>query len=835
MPGETPYTWTPEDFEESGFPEEPLVRRFIGTLRRRIWIFLTVFVIASVVGTIRAFKAPRIYEAVAKVLVERNAPRLRQLEGVIQDGTGWDPEFYATQAQLVKSRSVLEKAFEVPDIRKLLNMAEQAPPSEPLGQRLQDTARAVIGTEPVAPARPWQQLGGYVTSRHVPNTHFIEIHARHGQPKQAATIANAMAWAFKEYHLQRRVEMHGEAFVFLKHERDREEAALLKAQKELQEFREQAHAVSLQGTEEQQPYMKRLTDLNQRLTEIQLKHIELAAQIKALRHVRKANGTTSDQDLLSLPLVEGAPMLENAQKRLAEAENEAALLSETYGPEHPRLQAARVQVSQLRDRIRDVLAQVITSQSNRLEMLRNEEAELQRQYDQQRDYALQQAQEAFTFTRLQNDVGRHRRYLDRLVERVREIDLSSGFVKTNVHIVEKAPVPASPVSPNRFRMIGLGLLAGLALGAGLAFFLEHVDDTLTSPEDVKKLKVPFLGFVPDLQAEEAGSEGAFSSKATTMLLDPNAAGAEAYRHIRTSLFSLHGDGQSRTVVFSSAGPGEGKTTTSANLALAVAQSNKRVLLVDGDFHRPAVHKAFDLTRDMGLSDILTGKRSLSECVRRANYKGTPVDNLHILASGPKVGHPAEVLGSTEMEQFLAAAKKEYDWVLLDTAPILLTSQAATLSVLCDGAVLVVKAGRHNRGLVTRAKEYFESIHAPILGSILNQMHVSRFGRYYSDYYYHSYYRYYGYYHGPSRTDGRDKTTDGQSEPESLPLPPMTLEDRLAPALKRVRSEFATLWRQARAGTLGQYIGRRLRRGSGNGPQRRHRRRKTDSKPDEDQT
>jgi capsular exopolysaccharide synthesis family protein len=234
--------------------------------------------------------------------------------------------------------------------------------------------------------------------------------------------------------------------------------------------------------------------------------------------------------------------------------------------------------------------------------------------------------------------------------------------------------------------------------------------------------------------------------------------AEAYRNIRTSIFFSTPAGGGKVLAVTSCGPGEGKTTTATNLAVAIAKSGKKILLVDADFHRPMVDKILKLNKTAGLSTVLVGEAELKAVIQNVEYEGAKIEGLDVAVAGPPSPNPSELLGSQRMSQLLSEVRDSYDWVLVDTPPILFVSDASILSALCDGVILVVRAGVNNRSMLNRTREHLENIKVKIVGSVLNQMVVGRFGRYYSHYYYHGYSRYSRDYHRSYYPAVSDKTT-----------------------------------------------------------------------------
>ncbi|MCK4374410.1 MAG: polysaccharide biosynthesis tyrosine autokinase, partial [Candidatus Brocadiae bacterium] len=335
-----------------------------------------------------------------------------------------------------------------------------------------------------------------------------------------------------------------------------------------------------------------------------------------------------------------------------------------------------------------------------------------------------------------------------------EVDLTTDYVKTNVEVVEAAEIARLPIRPRKARMVVTSVAMGLLLGIALAFFFEYMDDTIKTPEDLEdRVGVPVLGFVPAMNTKGTAAES-FAHRGMVSTLEPASSVTEAYRNIRTSLFFSAPPEEARVVVITSGGPGDGKTTTAANLALVIAQSGKRVLLVDADFRRPMLHRLFGIRSRRGTSTVLVGEASLEEAVRQPSNNGKPIDNLDVLIAGPKPPNPAELLDSERMRQLLEEARQKYDRVLVDTPPVLFVADASILGAISDGVIMVVKSAKNTRSLATRAREQLEGVNARILGGILNDVRVSHLGYYYSDYYYHGYSRYYrdydsSYYSGKS--------------------------------------------------------------------------------------
>jgi len=775
----------------SNVENESALLYYLGVLRRQIWIVLPVILVFGVIGLIISFRTPRVYLATAQLLVERVSPQVMGFERSLEAGSEWDREFYATQTGLVRSRTVMETALHRPDLLKIIEdeMRSGESPGVSFLNDIRRTALSLLGAAPAPPPGPWEVLQQMVMAEHLEGTHFVLVKVMHGQAYRAAFVANSVAKAFRDYHKQRKIEELGEAFLLLQDQKNEAEQDLARAEKALQEFRESARAVSVSPTDGDQPVVDRLVKLNSQLTEVQISRVELASQIAVMRDSYNAEGGLTDasgERLFSLPVIQSDQTLSSFRTGIAEAEKEVAALGQTYGAEHPILKAARAKATLLREQFKSALNDVIEAHANKLKMLETQEQELQKKYEEQKLVALDLAKETFTLTRLQNDVERFRRLYDALVERLKEVDISKGLARTNVQLVEEAAIPATPFGTARKRAFLLALFVGIFLGIGLAFLFENLDDTIKTPEDLKEnFDIPFLGFVPSVAQLDETSSGAEAPPArrawpataavlrkageslrqrmpggmTAMsriqdepdeerarvgmitLREPVSSVAEAYRNIRANLFYATPENDTKTLSFTSSRPQEGKSTTTCNLALSIAQTGKRVLLIDGDLHRPSVDKLLGLKPSGGLGDALAGRANWKDLLQKVVYEGRTVDNLDVICSGQAAPNPSELLGSDGMKKILDDVKKNYDWVLVDTPPILFVSDAGILSTMCDGVVVVVRSGNSTRSLLTRTTEQLRNLNARILGTVLNNVVISRMGRYYSSYYSYGYSQY----------------------------------------------------------------------------------------------
>jgi len=292
-------------------------------------------------------------------------------------------------------------------------------------------------------------------------------------------------------------------------------------------------------------------------------------------------------------------------------------------------------------------------------------------------------------------------------------------------------MPTSPASPKKAMGILIALFLGLGLGVGAAFFVEYIDDTVKSPEDIeKRFDVPYLGSVPRFEPTQDGK----GESDLLVLDDPKSRVAEAYRGLRTGILFSTPDHSPRAILVTSATASEGKTVTSANIALIMARAGERTLLVDLDMRRPRLHKSFNSPNEQGVSNILVGEGEWRSFVQEV-----AVPNLHFIPSGPIAPNPAELIASERMKKLIQEWTEAYDRVILDTSPIAAVTDPVLLSRLVDGTVILIHAGVTSRHIIASAIRQIRDVQGRILGAVLNDVDTRGGGYYYYHYYHHDYY------------------------------------------------------------------------------------------------
>ncbi|MCG2715831.1 MAG: polysaccharide biosynthesis tyrosine autokinase, partial [Candidatus Marinimicrobia bacterium] len=354
-------------------------------------------------------------------------------------------------------------------------------------------------------------------------------------------------------------------------------------------------------------------------------------------------------------------------------------------------------------------------------------------------------QRSLEFARLDRERQVNEKYYILMKTKFQESRITEASRISNVRIVDPAVPSERPVKPKKKMNLLLGIFMGLGLGVGIAFVKEYLDHTVRSSEDLQKLGLTTISIVPRIDIKSAlekiqqdgkvdDEEYALKSRLISHY-DPKSTVAEAYRTLRTNIQFMSPDKPLRSMVVSSGGPGDGKSTTVANIAIAFANLEKKVLLIDADLRKPILHKVFDVPRGPGLTHRLVQDLNDQDVIRE-----TQVPNLYLVTCGDVPPNPSELLASQKLKDFIARMKAEYDVVLLDSPPIIAVTDASILSTLTDAIMLVVNSGKTDQRVLKRSIDLLSQVNTNLIGAVLNGVNIS--AGYDSYYYYYHYYYYY---------------------------------------------------------------------------------------------
>ena len=558
------------------------------------------------------------------------------------------------------------------------------------------------------------------------NSSLVDLRFASPNPARAAAVANELAKQYIDQNLEYKFLSTKEASDWLGEQLAVERKKLEDSEQALQRYREKGDAVALE--DRQNIVVQRLADLNAAYTQARTDRFEQEALYNQLRSLQ--NDRTS---LDTFPAILSNSFIQQLKSQLADLQRQQAQLADRLGEKHPDMIKLISAIENTEARLQGELGKVVQSVRNEFLSAQAKERSLAAELENQKAGALALNRKGIEYGVLRREAESNKQMYDALMQRAKETGISGELKASNIRVVDQAEVPRRPVRPRKALNLLLGLLGGMFAGVGLAFFVEYLDNRLKSPDEIKQfLDVSFLGLVPAVRAEDL-AEGRSPLISETVAQNF----AEAFREIRTSvMFSSAVEG-ARSVLVTSTQPSEGKSVVAANLAISLAHAGLRVLLVDADMRKPRIHELMNVKQDPGLSSLIVGRAKANEVVQK-----TGTANLWVMPAGPNPPNPAELLGSTRFIQLVKAFGDHFDWVVIDSPPVMAVTDPSVVAHRTTGVIFVIGSEQVNRHKALTAVQRLQASKAKILGAILNRANVERNPYYYSHYYTHEYAGYY---------------------------------------------------------------------------------------------
>jgi capsular exopolysaccharide synthesis family protein len=699
----------------------PGLAEYARVLWRYRWGVLGLAAIAMAVAAFKAYLEVPIFRASSTLLIEREAARFVSIDPVYQSAPMWDfGEYYQTQYEILRSRPIAERV-----VRQLGLDAFQAAPDARRGFSL---AR-LLGNEAEMPAAPSEAearqraiatvLGG-VSIQPVRNSQLVRVVFDHPDPELAARLANALPQAYIEETLEGKLQMTQSASNWLVERLSGLRQKLEESERALQEFRDRERLIDVKGVDSLAAQQVGLA--SERLAEARRERVDKEALFRQVEAARRGG-----QSLESVAALLEYPLVEGLKQTVVDAERDVRELAQRYGPRHPRMIEAQSKLETGRSaylRQLDLAADAVVRE---YQTARSREGQIAGELGSAKGEVADINRKQYELTRLDREVAANRELYEQFQTRFKETAAAGGVQNANARVVEPAMVPTAPISPDHRRIIVVGLLVGLALGVALAFLLDHLDNALRTPEDVeRRLALSVLGVLPRLEAVE-GDERAPQRH---FAAEPKSGFSEAVRTIRTGVLLSAIDEPHKRLLVTSSTPGEGKTTLAVNLALALGQM-KRVLLIDADMRRPAVHRGLPVEIGApGLSQFVAGAVEFEQCL-----VNLPDSSVAVMPAGAIPPNPQELLSSRRFSDALDALSQSYDHIIIDCAPACAVSDALVLSRLAHAVLYVIKADATPWQLADEGLRRLRRVGAPLLGAVLNQVTARRRGYGYGRYYY----------------------------------------------------------------------------------------------------
>ena len=734
------------------FEEEFSLYDYWRVLRKRRWIIMLSVFAGLVSVTLLTFQQAPIYQATARILIEKETPNILAFQEVLDLDTA-AKDYYQTQYKILRSRTLARQVLQKFDMMKpgALQNSEKKnfSPRQFLQQLFLQTMKKLgLYQEPKlseadkATAQEEEIIDDFLARLIVTpirDSRLVDVGVRSNDRQQTALFANALVEMYIKQSRENKLTATRDAVSWLGQELETTREKLEASEAALQAYKEKNAIISLE--DRQKIVMQKLSELNTAVNNAQIRRAEIEAEYKKIRRYDIKQLETTDR-------VINNPLIQKLKVELSTLESQLSELKKKLRDKHPNVTALRSQIASLQTRLEEEIKGILSSITNEYEVAKTQERDLAAMLAQQEQKALELDQKAIKYKELARQVETNQRIYNTLLQREKETGISERLETSNIDIIDRAVVPTEPIAPKKGRNIMLGFLISLFIGSGLAFLLEYSDDSIHTSDDIKHyLELPFLGLIPMIasQSSSKNGNGPRTQADTIVALSPKSNVSEAYRSLRTNVtFSLLNDQycagtQGVVILVTSANPSEGKSCVAANLGIAMAQSGSKTLIVDCDFRRPVMHKIFDLSNIAhGFADVISSVKtySLKKSVRR-----TKIHNLHVIPCGTIPQNPSELLSKRLTRVVLDALAERYDKILIDSPPINTVTDPVILSRLVDGVIFVLRAGETKRDMARQAREQLESVEAPILGGVLNSVNFQK-DKYYYDKYYHYHSKYY---------------------------------------------------------------------------------------------
>ena len=755
----------PEEQTRTYGAEEPQpfeavhLRDYLAVVLKNIKIVVAIVLAAVTLAVLFLFSQEPEYQATAQIRVNPGVSS-EKLGPTYITMSAWQNKLN-TYSQMLTGPSLSKKVVDRLGIDSYgaLGLSE---PEPGILDHVQNWIRNVVpstkeseGEEVADTVKYRQALQERIQAELIPDTNIIQLSYTCEKSAKAGQVCDAIANTFIDSEHERRIESAKRTLELLqKHQQDFEKK-VAQTEQELIEFREQLDFLpsEVEGEEE------RLSALNQTIAtltsaraEAQVKRVKMEAAYNNAQQMAQAGNPVPIQTTSSAL---NTKALESLRQEYHKIQRDLAAARMKYGEKHSRIKELKGQLDSIKKDIQDELEHAQSALELALEEAKSEEDKLAQELEEAKQRVAGINKKMAEYHVLKRKAETNRQLFDVVSEEAKKMDLVSQMEALNIHVITSPEVKRAPL--HAIRILILALMGGLAAGVGMAFFLDYMDTSITTPADLENaVGADTLGVV-----FSAGYQGAEKSRAILPAVDaPDSTVTENFRNLRTGVLYSPQFAGKRFIVVTSSVAQEGKTSVTTNLAVLLAQAKKKVLLVDGDIRKPSVHRMFDLEKERGFSDFLRGDIPLDGVLKK-----TFMENLSVITCGSETSDPSELIGSAseQMQELMARGQEEFDLVLVDTPPMTLADPYLLAKTLGATVLLVVKSGGPGVDVVRRIIGKLRAVDADVGGTVLNQFDIRREGYYGYGYGYYDYY-YHHYYYGYGDTEGKK----GRQKPEEPP-------------------------------------------------------------------
>jgi succinoglycan biosynthesis transport protein ExoP len=700
-------------FLSLGLNDGQTLQHFLLIGKKYIWLVLVCAVLGTGAGFIENATSPKEYRSIANIeITQDTADQFRVDTGGGYDSGYIDVAKLDTEIAILKSSTLAMATIESLHLDRNKDFL-------PLGSnhafdlsKIQDR-HALIG-----------MFEGGLAAERYGHTNILDLSYTARNPELAADICNTLIANYVEHNFSQNYAATQQVSDWLQRQLGDLRKRLEASQEHMLTVQKDIGLVGIDQT--QSIVLSRLVDISHDLTQAESQRLVAQAKLITLQ--------SAPPDVLAT--LSGDSVLLGLKERLTSLQAEYGSLSARYGAKNPKLLEMNSEMAELTQSMKLEQATVVSRAQEEVNAATQNQQALEQRLEQEKSSAYMGNSKAVEYSLARRQYESNRTLYDGLQQRLEEAGIIAGLHSSNIRKIDPADAPDFPSSPRKSVNLTLGLLCGLGIGLLLSFLVEALDTNIKTIFDIEeRLGLPMLGVVPQVDTKLLSPE-TFVRDATSPIPGAWSRLAEAYRALRTTILLSRAGTPPQVILISSAKPSEGKTSITTLESIVFALNGARVLLIDSDLRRPSVHLRFRIGNKIGLTSVLTGKSLLEEAI--VPVSGVP--SLHVLPAGPIAPMPAELLGSLQMQRLVESLRSSYDFILIDTPPVLTVTDAAVLVSVSDGVVLVLRYGQASRNVVARASEILLRSGAHLLGVVLNAVdlqssdYAEYYGRAYNDYY-----------------------------------------------------------------------------------------------------